>query len=153
MDRRDDNWQLALSERNPAEGTMTIELDHVIVSAREPERSGRLLAELLGVRCGHAAAGPFFAVYVNDGLTLDFMETRESFPVQHFCFRVSDAEFEAILGRIKSSGIAFRSGVRGPWDHQVNTSYGGRMIYWNEPEAHQWEILTSSYAREPELRK
>lgn len=128
---------------------MSIELDHVIVSARDPVASGKMLAGLLGVRCGPAAAGPFFAVYVNEGLTLDFIETHEAFPVEHFCFRVSDAEFEAILGRIKGAGLAYRSSVRGPMDRQVNVSYGGKMIYWNEPEGHQWEILTVSYAREP----
>ena len=30
---------------------------------------------------------------------------------------------------------------------QINTHYGGRMIYWNVPDGHQWEILTVSYAR------
>ena len=128
---------------------MTVELDHVIVSARDPEKSATLLSDLLGVRCGPAASGPFFAVYVNEGLTLDFIEAREAFPIEHFCFRVSDSEFDAILGRIQQAGLPYRGRVRGPWDHKVNTSYGGKMIYWNEPEGHQWEMLTVSYAREP----
>lgn len=128
---------------------MTIELDHVIVSARNRDSSARQLAGLLGVPCGLAAAGPFFAVYINDGLTLDFIETAADFPVEHFCFRVSEAEFDAILERLKAAGIAWRSTVHGPVDRQVNTGYGGRMLYWNEPEGHQWEILTASYARQP----
>ncbi|TAL13683.1 MAG: VOC family protein [Aquabacterium sp.] len=127
---------------------MTIELDHVIVSARNRDASARQLAQLLGVPCGPAREGPFFAVYVNDGLTLDFIQTDTPFPVEHFCFRVSDAGFDAILGRIREAGIAFRSSVRGPVDGKVNTGYGGKMIYWNEPEGHQWEILTVSYARQ-----
>ena len=32
---------------------------------------------------------------------------------------------------------------------QVNTSLGGRIVYWNVPDGHQWEILTVSYARRP----
>jgi len=127
---------------------MAIELDHVIVSARKRDQSATLLADLLGVPCGAAREGPFFAVYINDGLTFDFIETDEPFPVEHFCFRVGDAEFDAILGRITAAGIAYRSSVRGPVDGRINTSYGGKMIYWNEPEGHQWEILTASYARQ-----
>ncbi len=126
---------------------MTIELDHVIVSAHKRDESARLLASVLGVDCGPAQAGPFFAVYVNDGLTLDFIETDESFPVEHFCFRVSEADFDGILERLQSAGISYRSTVRGPVDRLINTDHGGRMIYWNEPEGHQWEILTVSYAR------
>ena len=124
-----------------------IELDHVIVSARERDRSATMLAHLLGVPCGPAKEGPFFAVYVNDGLTLDFIETDEPFPVEHFCFRVSEDEFDAILGRIDAAGIDFRSVVHGPVDRKINTNDGGRMVYWNEPEGHQWEILTVSSAR------
>ena len=29
------------------------------------------------------------------------------------------------------------------------SDYGGKMIYWNDPEGHQWELLTVSYARRP----
>jgi len=107
----------------------------------------RVLAELLGVEWAAAGIGPFAPVYVNDGLTLDFINTDEPFPIYHFCFRVSDQEFDAILSRIKAAGIPYRSEVRGPVDYQINTYAGGRGIYWNEPDGHQWEILTVSYAR------
>jgi catechol 2,3-dioxygenase-like lactoylglutathione lyase family enzyme len=128
---------------------MTVELDHTIVPARNRDASAQRLAQLLDVPCGPAPLGPFYAVYVNEGLTLDFIETDEEFPVYHFCFRVDDADFERILGRIREAGIGFRSTVQGPMNGQVNTEYGGKMVYWNEPEGHQWEILTASYARQP----
>jgi catechol 2,3-dioxygenase-like lactoylglutathione lyase family enzyme len=124
-----------------------IALDHVIVSSRNAAVAARRLAELLGVAWGPAAAGPFTAVYVNDGLTLDFIDTDEKFPVEHFCFRVSPQEFEAILGRIRAAGIPYRSEVRGPVDMKVHPQLGN--VYWNEPDGHQWEMLTVSYARQP----
>ena len=126
---------------------MTIELDHVIVSARNQRASAKLLAELLGVRWAESGAGPFSPVYVNGGLTLDFIDDAGPFPVEHFCFRVSQQEFDAILERLKAAGIKYRSTVRGPEDMKVNTDYGGSMVYWNEPDGHQWEMLTVSYAR------
>lgn len=128
---------------------MTIYLDHTIVPTRHKSESARRLAELLGVPWGEAAAGPFTAVYVNDGLTLDFIDSDEDFPVYHFCFRVSQDEFDAILARIKAAGIAYRSTVRGPVDMQIGTQFGGKGIYWNDPDGHQWEMLTVSYARQP----
>lgn len=128
---------------------MTIELDHVIVSARNQRQSAKRLAELLGVRWAETGVGPFSPVYVNDGLTLDFIDDAGPFPVEHFCFRVSEKEFDAIFERIKATGIKYRSAVRGPEDMKVNTDYGGRMVYWNEPDGHQWEMLTVSYARAP----
>ena len=127
---------------------MTIELDHTIVPSRSRDASARCLAGLLGVRCGPASEGPFFAVYVNEGLTLDFIQTDELFPVYHFCFRVAEGKFDQILARIRAQGIPYRSSVRGEVDMRINTDHGGRMVYWNEPDGHQWEILTVSYARE-----
>lgn len=90
---------------------MSIELDHTIVPSHHKIASAKRLAELLGVPWAETGAGPFSPVYVNDGLTLDFVETAEPFPIYHFCFRVSPEEFESILGRIKVAGIEYRSNV------------------------------------------
>jgi hypothetical protein len=124
---------------------MTIQLDHAIVPSHNKSASAKLLAELLGVPWAEAEVGPFAAVYVNDGLTLDFIDTDEHFAVYHFCFRVGQDEFDSILERIKATGIKYRSTVRGPVDMQVDTQLGN--VYWNEPDGHQWEMLTVSYAR------
>ena len=126
---------------------MTIELDHAIVSARDRRKAASRLAEVLGVQWAETGVGPFSPVFVNEGLTLDFIDDPGPFPVEHFCFRVSEAEFDAILQRLQAAGIRYRSSVRGPEDMQISTQFGGRMVYWNEPDGHQWEMLTVSYAR------
>ena len=128
---------------------MAVHLDHILVPSRDKVASARLLAELLGVPWSTTGVGPFAPVFVNDGLTLDFDEWTEPFPPTHYCFRVGEAEFDAILGRIKKKGIPYRSNVHGPVDHRVDTEHGGRIVYWNEPDGHQWEMLTVSYARQP----
>ncbi len=127
---------------------MAINLDHVMVPSRNKVTSASLLATLLGVPWAESGVGPFSPVYVNDGLTFDFDETDEPFPIHHYCFRVSQEEFDAILGRIKAAGIEYRSSSHGPVDMQVNTQHGGSIVYWNEPDGHVWEILTVSYARQ-----
>ena len=127
---------------------MSIELDHTIVPSHDKLASAKQLADLLSVPWAPPALGPFAPVFVNEGLTLDFIQTDEDFPVYHFCFRVNQQQFDEILGRIKAADIPYRSSVRGPMDMQINTDYGGNMIYWNEPDGHQWEMLTVSYARQ-----
>jgi catechol 2,3-dioxygenase-like lactoylglutathione lyase family enzyme len=124
---------------------MALALDHLIVPAHDPVASARLLAELLGV-AWDPDGGPFTPVYVNDGLTLDFA-ARDRFDSHHYCFRVSEAEFDAIFDRLKSHGLKYRSQPLGPADMKINTRLGGRNVYWNDPNTHVWEILTVSYAR------
>jgi hypothetical protein len=129
---------------------MKIQLDHFIVPSRHQIESAKQLAELLDVPWTATGIGPFSAVYLNDGLTIDFIDSEVAFPIHHYCFRVEDAEFDAIFERIKAAGIPYRSDVHGPVDMKLNNYLGGRGLYWNEPDGHQWEMLTVSYAREPQ---
>ncbi|MFS2004111.1 VOC family protein [Duganella sp. CT11-25] len=128
---------------------MAIQLDHLMVPSRDKIAAAKLLAELLGVPWSSSGIGPFAPVFVNDGLTIDFDQWPEPIPLIHYCFRVDTAEFDAILSRIRAAGIAYRSAVHGPVDHAVDMAHGGNIVYWNEPDGHQWEMLTVSYARRP----
>jgi hypothetical protein len=127
---------------------MSVELDHLLVPSRDKRAAAKLLAELLGVPWSETGVGPFCPVFVNDGLTLDFDQWDEPIPLIHYCFRVTQPEFDGILARIQAAGIAYRSRVHGEVDRQVDTQHGGSIVYWNEPDGHQWEMLTVSYARQ-----
>ena len=127
---------------------MTIHLDHLMIPSRNKLASAKLLADLLGVPWSKTGVGPFAPVFVNDGLTLDFDEWTEPIPAIHFCFRVSEDDFGAILQRIKAAGIPYRSNVHGPAYCKVDTQHGGSIVYWTEPDGHLWEMLTVSYARQ-----
>ena len=129
---------------------MAIQLDHVTVPTNDKVKSAQLLGELLGVAwAAEATAGPFAPVYVSDELTMDFDEAESNFPIQHFAFKVTESEFNSILGRIVAAGLSYRSNPHGPMDMKINTEHGGQIVYWNEPGGHIWEILTVSYARNP----
>jgi hypothetical protein len=85
------SWRLATTDADafadpllPIRGrTMSIQLDHAIVPARNRRASAELLAAILGVAWAESGVGPFCPVYVNDGLTLDFDQTDGPFPIQH----------------------------------------------------------------------
>ena len=124
---------------------MAIQVDHAIVPSRDKHAAAAALAGLLDVPSAESL-GEFVAVFVNDDLTLDFAQ-RENFESHHICFRVSDAEFDAIFGRIKRAGIAYRSRPHGDNDFTINTRLGGKNLYWQDTDGHLWEILTVSYAR------
>lgn len=128
---------------------MSIELDHLIVSSKDRKTAAELVAEILGVAWSETGVGPFCPVYVNEGLTLDFDQAEGAFPIQHYCFRVGERDFDGIVQRLKAKGIPFRSTPHGPVDGRVNTDHGGRIVYWSEPDGHVWEALTQSYARQP----
>jgi catechol 2,3-dioxygenase-like lactoylglutathione lyase family enzyme len=122
---------------------MTIQLDHTIVPARDKTAAAQFFAELFGLEVtpGH---GYFTQVRVNDALTLDFCDDPDvggGFG-HHYAFHVSDAEFDAIFGRVKAKGIAYGSG---PDDHTNARIYhrrGGRGLYFEDPSGHLLEVMT-----------
>jgi catechol 2,3-dioxygenase-like lactoylglutathione lyase family enzyme len=128
---------------------MPILLDHLIVPSKDRVAAARLLGQILGVPWAEqAAVGPFSPVYVSPSLTLDFDQWAEPVPKQHYCFRVTDEEFNAILGRITAAGLPYRSTPIGQDDYSINHAFEGRLVYWRDPDDHAWEILTVSYARQ-----
>jgi len=132
---------------------MSIELDHTIVPASDRRASAKLLADVLGVDWSETGVGPFCPVYVSDSLTLDFDQAEGAIAPLHYAFRVNDTSFDQIVDRLRKNGIPFRSTPHGPVDGQVNTSVGGRIVYWSQPDGHVWEALTLSYARMPQAPK
>ncbi|MFC6632903.1 VOC family protein [Microbulbifer taiwanensis] len=123
---------------------MKIQLDHAFVPSKNIRQSAILLAKVLDVP--HEESGGFVAVHINEGLTLEFVKAREPFSPLHLCFRVTQEEFDKTLARIRAEGIKYGS-EPGRLDMKVNTSYDGSIVYWSEPDGHQWEMLTISYAR------
>ena len=120
---------------------MTITLNHTFVWARDKDAAARLFAEIFGLRF-EGLRGRFAPVRVNDTLTLDFRDAKGAIASQHYAFHVSDAEFDAILQRVKKAGLAFGSG---PWsleDGKLNDWNGGRGFYYKDHDGHVIELMT-----------
>jgi catechol 2,3-dioxygenase-like lactoylglutathione lyase family enzyme len=121
---------------------MAITLNHTIVPARDKVASARFFADIFGLRYD-GLVGPFAAVRVNDTLTLDFDDDDGGFEPHHYAFLVDDAEFDAILGRVRAAGVPCASSPTSGFDQQVSR-YGadGRRVYFPDPNGHFLEIMT-----------
>jgi catechol 2,3-dioxygenase-like lactoylglutathione lyase family enzyme len=125
---------------------MTVRLDHHIVHARDPEASARFLSEVLGLdapsRFGH-----FHVVRVHNDVSLDFIGTDdEAYLVpNHYAFLVSEEEFDEILGRIRQRGLTYYADPAGQQPGETNRHFGGRGVYWADPDGHWLEIITVPY--------
>ena len=117
-----------------------IVLNHTIVPARDKRASARFFADVFGLPFNEHA-DHFAPVKVNDTLTLLFAQEKE-FEHHHYAFHVSDAEFDAIFGRVKQAGLAYGSA---PWsidDRKLNDWNGGRGVYFRDPDGHVLELMT-----------
>ena len=119
---------------------MGVELNHTIVPARDKLAAARFFAKIFGLT--FLGPGEHFApVRVNETLTLLF-DDDEGFESHHYAFHVSDADFDAILGRVKKAGLGYGSA---PWsldDRKLNDWNGGRGVYFTDPDGHVLELMT-----------
>jgi catechol 2,3-dioxygenase-like lactoylglutathione lyase family enzyme len=128
---------------------MTIRLDHTIVPAKDKTASAEFFAEIFGltVKPGH-----FAQVRVNESLTLDFADQAEEWGgpgfdprigrSHHYAFHVGQAEFDAILARVKAKGIPYGSEPHQHANGQINTRRGGSGFYFEDPYGHLLEVMT-----------
>lgn len=87
---------------------MSVELNHTIVHARDNRESAEFFAKLLGLEIT-SEWGPFIAVGLSNGVTLDFATIpQDSITPQHYAFLVSEEEFDAAYARIRQRYRALR---------------------------------------------
>jgi catechol 2,3-dioxygenase-like lactoylglutathione lyase family enzyme len=128
---------------------MTIRLDHTIVPTKDKLGSAEFFAEVFGLT---VKPGYFAHVQINDSLTFDFADEHgpegepdfnpTSIQGHHYAFHVSDAEFDAIFGRVKARGLPYGSGPFSHADGRLNTRRGGRGFYFEDPNGHLLEVMT-----------
>jgi len=130
---------------------MAVVLDHTIVPAKDKVASAEFFAEIFGLAV-KPGQGRFAQVQINKNLTFDFADEQEprgapgSDPRtgrrHHYAFHISDAEFEAIFGRVKAKGLPYGSGPRSHTDGEIYTRRGGRGFYFQDPYGHLLEVMT-----------
>ncbi|HEY6640735.1 VOC family protein [Povalibacter sp.] len=123
---------------------MAIQFNHTIVPARDALSAATFLAEILG-RDPPRRFGPFWMVSLDNGVTLDFQDSDEAMPIEHYAFLVSEAEFDAIFARIQARSLPYWADPMHTRERQINRNDGGRGLYWNDPNGHYLEIITRPY--------
>ena len=127
---------------------MGVELNHIIIPAKDKRASAEFLAAILGLE-----AGPEWSIFIpvrtSNGVTLDYRDAVDFHP-QHYAFLVSETEFDAALSRIRGAGVEYYGNFRRERPGEINHLYGGRGVYFDDPNGHLLEIITRPYGPTPE---
>lgn len=129
---------------------MPAQLNHTIIWCRDKQTSSAFLTDILGI----AAAEPFLhfmVVSLANDVSLDYMEKDGDIALQHYAFLVSDEEFDTAFARIKARGLIYWADPARKQAGQINTHFGGRGLYFEDPNGHLLEIITKPYGKEQKL--
>jgi extradiol dioxygenase family protein len=111
-------------------------LNHTIVWSSDQTKSARFLAEMLG-RSATTRFGHFDVV--------ELANAEGSIRPQHYAFLISEADFDAVLGRIRERGLDHWADPMRRRPGEINQNDGGRGVYFSDPDGHYLEVITRSY--------
>ncbi|MET0250990.1 MAG: VOC family protein [Novosphingobium sp.] len=127
---------------------MPAQLNHTIVWCRDKHRSSAFLADLLGLPPPRTLFN-FMVVELGNGVSLDFADKQGGEPAkQHYAFLVDDAGFDAGFQRITDQGLPFWADPGRSQPGVINHHFGGRGVYFEDPDGHLLELLTQPYSEE-----
>ena len=124
---------------------MTVKLNHTIIHSKDPQAAAAWFASVFGLPAPQPF-GPFMDVRVGNEVTLAFLSADDmEIQLQHYAFLVSDAEFDQIFGRVKARKTKYWADPMMKQEGKINTHFGGRGVYFQDPSGHLLEIITRPY--------
>lgn len=123
---------------------MAVQLDHTIVFAHDSRASATFLTAILGLPAP-TRFGPFQVVQVDNGVSLDFLDSDAEIARQHYAFLISEEEFDRIFARINERSITYWADPGQTRPGEINHGDGGRGFYFEDPNGHRLEVLTRRY--------
>lgn len=129
---------------------MTAQLNHTIVWCSDKRRSSAFMAHMLDLPEPRPFAN-FMVVPMENGVSLDFMEKEGPVARQHYAFLVDDATFDAGMAKIVEDGLDYWADPARTKPGQINRHWGGRGVYFPDPDGHLLEMITQPYGSEEDL--
>jgi len=128
---------------------MAAMLNHTIIWCRDKQASSAFLAEMLD-RPPPRRFFHFLVVDLDNEVSLDFMEKEGEVARQHYAFLIGEDDFDAVLGRIRERGLEHWADPARTQPGEINRHFGGRGVYFEDPDGHLLEVITRPYGSETE---
>ena len=126
------------------------ELNHTIVWCSDKQRSAAFLTDILGLPPARTFFH-FLVVDLTNGVSLDYYQKEGKISPQHYAFLASDEEFDAGFAKIRDRGLEFWADPARTRPGEINHHFGGRGVYFHDPDQHLLELITKPYGPENSL--
>ncbi len=129
---------------------MAVELNHTIIWCRDKLASSAFLADMFALDPPEPFLH-FMVVRLANRVSVDFMQKDGPVAPQHYAFLVSEAEFDGVMGRLAARGLDYWADPARTRPGEINRHFGGRGVYFADPDGHLLEAITTPYGTESEL--
>jgi len=126
------------------------ELNHTIVWCADSKASSAFLVDMLDLPAPRTFSH-FQVVELDNGVSMDFLAKDGAIAAQHYAFLVDDAGFDHGMERIQALGLNYWADPARERAGEINRNWGGRGVYFPDPDGHLLELITKPYGDPKEL--
>jgi catechol 2,3-dioxygenase-like lactoylglutathione lyase family enzyme len=126
------------------------QLNHTIIWCSDKHQSAAFLTSILGLPPARTFMH-FLIVDLDNDVSVDFYQKEGEIARQHYAFLVSETEFDAGFGRIKAAGLPYWADPARAQPGEINHHWGGRGVYFEDPDGHLLELITKPYGPVAEM--
>ena len=123
---------------------MSVQLNHTIIWCRDKQKSSAFLVDILGLP-PPVPFGPMLVVRLQNSISVDFYNQDGDIAQQHYAYLVGEDEFDQIFARVRDKGLTYWADPRKQQPGEVYRQFGGRGIYFDDPDGHLLEVMTRPY--------
>jgi len=123
---------------------MPAQLNQTIVWCRDKQTSAAFLTEILGLPPARPF-GPMLVVQLDNGVSVDFYDQEGEIASQHYAFLIGEDDFDRVFARIRARGLPHWADPARRHPGEINHRYGGRGMYFADPDGHFLEVITRPY--------
>jgi catechol 2,3-dioxygenase-like lactoylglutathione lyase family enzyme len=127
---------------------MSVQLNHTIIWCADKARSAAFLTGILGLPEARTFLH-FLVVELDNQVSVDFYQKEGPVAPQHYAFLVDDGTFDAAFARIRDGFVPHWADPARTQPGEINTYYDGRGLYFEDPDGHLMEIITTPYGDGP----
>src|SRR5258706_10882475 len=123
---------------------MSVQLNHTIIWCRDKQKSSAFLVDVLGLP-PPIPFGPMLVVRLQNSISVDFYNKDGDIAQQHYAYLVNEEEFDQIFARVRDKGLTYWADPGKQQPGEVYRHFGGRGIYFDDPDGHLLEVMTRPY--------
>jgi catechol 2,3-dioxygenase-like lactoylglutathione lyase family enzyme len=120
---------------------MKIVLDHFTLPSRDADRSARFVADIFDLPYEGTDHRGFAEVTIGDVFTLIYVPIEPDNKI-HLAFHVDEEVVDRAIAKLKAMGEDFGSQPTDPYNLRDDHPFGGRGIFFHDPNGHFFELMT-----------
>ena len=130
---------------------MAARLNHTIVWCTDQQKTANFLTEVLGLPPPRRFMG-FLVVDLANDVSVDYLPAEsEPIALQHLAFLIDEEEFDGALARVRERTKQIWADPAKKQPGRINRHFGGRGVYFDDPDGHLFELITKPYGDPADL--